>query len=257
MGTAVRAWRPRVPGVAEVLHAAFTDHAYPMHTHDEWALLLVDRGGVHYDLHRDSHDADPTTVMLLPPHVPHDGRTADLHKRVVYLEPDALDAGLIGPAVDHPHLPDPLLRRRIAQLHRAFDDDLLEAESRLGPITERLRTHLAPRLPAPVQRADRPLARRLRDLLDARLADGLTLDEAGRILHASPTHLVRSFGREFGLPPHTYVTGRRIDRARHLLLDGVPPAEVATAVGFHDQAHLTRHFRKMLGVGPARFAGRR
>ncbi|TCK22488.1 helix-turn-helix domain-containing protein [Pseudonocardia endophytica] len=257
MGSAVRAWRPGVPGIAEVLHATFTDHAYPMHTHDEWTLLLVDRGGVRYELHRDSHDADRSTVMLLPPQVPHDGRTADLHKRVVYLEAGALEAELIGPAVDQPHLPDPLLRRRIAELHGALDDDALEAESRLGPITERLRTHLAPRLDVPVRLADRPLARRLRDLLDARLVDGVTLDEAGRILHASPTHLVRSFGREFGLPPHTYVTGRRIDRARHLLLDGVPPAEVATAVGFHDQAHLTRHFTKMLGVGPARFAGRR
>jgi AraC-like DNA-binding protein len=257
MGSAVRAWRPGVPGIAEVLHATFTDHAYPMHTHDEWTLLLVDRGGVHYDLHRDSHDADSAVVMLLPPHVPHDGRTTDLHKRVVYLETGALGTDLVGPAVDRPHLPDPLLRTRIGQLHRALDDDALEAESRLGPITERLRAHLAPREAPQARRADRPLARRLRDLLDARLVEGLTLDEAGRILHASPTHLVRAFGREFGLPPHTYVTGRRIDRARHLLLDGVPPAEVATAVGFHDQAHLTRHFRRMLGVGPARFAGRR
>jgi hypothetical protein len=75
MGSAVRAWRPGVPGIAEVLHATFTDHAYPMHTHDEWTLLLVDRGGVHYDLHHESHDAGSTTVMLLPPQVPHDGRT--------------------------------------------------------------------------------------------------------------------------------------------------------------------------------------
>lgn len=258
MGTAVRAWRPGVPGITEVLHAAFTDHAYPMHTHDEWTLLLVDRGGVHYDLHHDSHDADTAVVMLLPPHVPHNGRTADLHKRVVYLDHDALPTDLVGPAVDRPHLSDPLLRDRIAQLHRSLGHgDALEAESRLGPITERLRTHLAPRLTPPHRLADRPLARRLRDLLDTRLVEGLTLDEAGRILHASPTHLVRAFGREFGLPPHTYVTGRRIDRARHLLLDGVRPAEVATAVGFHDQAHLARHFTKMLGVGPARFAGRR
>lgn len=231
MGTEVRAWRPRVPGITEVLHAAFTDHAYPMHTHDEWTLLLVDRGGVRYDLHHDEHDADTAVVMLLPPHVPHDGRTTDLHKRVVYLDHSSLPTELIGAAVDRPHLPDPLLRNRIAQLHGALTGgDELEAESRLGPITERLRSHLAPRdAPAP-RLEDRPLARRLRDLLDTRLVEGLTLDEAGRILHASPTHLVRCFGREFGLPPHTYVTGRRIDRARHLLLDGVAPAEVATSV---------------------------
>jgi AraC-like DNA-binding protein len=70
------------------------------------------------------------------------------------------------------------------------------------------------------------------------------------------TQLVRAFSREFGLPPHRYATGRRIDRARKLLLDGMPAAEVAVAVGFYDQAHLTRHFRRMLGTTPAAFARR-
>ena len=40
----VQAWRPDVPGVSEVLHAYFPDHAYPLHTHDTWTLLLVDAG---------------------------------------------------------------------------------------------------------------------------------------------------------------------------------------------------------------------
>ena len=37
----VRAWRPAVPGVAEVFHARFVSHAYPVHTHDTWTLLIV------------------------------------------------------------------------------------------------------------------------------------------------------------------------------------------------------------------------
>ena len=40
----VHAWRPDVPGVDEVLHAHFTEHAYPAHTHEHWTLLLVDTG---------------------------------------------------------------------------------------------------------------------------------------------------------------------------------------------------------------------
>ncbi|MGY1840981.1 MULTISPECIES: helix-turn-helix domain-containing protein [unclassified Modestobacter] len=60
-------------------------------------------------------------------------------------------------------------------------------------------------------------------------------------------------GSRHGLPPRRYLTGRRVDRARRLLLAGVPPAEVATAAGFYDQAHLTRHFRRMLGTTPAAY----
>ena len=51
----IRAWRPAVPGVAEVFHARFTDHAYPMHAHADWTLLIIDSGVVGYDLDRHAH----------------------------------------------------------------------------------------------------------------------------------------------------------------------------------------------------------
>ncbi|MGY1782513.1 helix-turn-helix domain-containing protein [Geodermatophilus sp. SYSU D01036] len=101
---------------------------------------------------------------------------------------------------------------------------------------------------------DDPLADRLRDLLDARLADGVSLEATAAGWGVHPTHLGRAFTRRHGLPPHRYLTGRRADRARRLLLDGLPAAEVATAVGFFDQAHLTRHSRRMPATTPAAFA---
>ena len=58
----------------------------------------------------------------------------------------------------------------------------------------------------------------------------------------------------FGIAPHQYLTSRRVDRARRLLLDGRPPGEVAALTGFHDQSHLTRHFRRLVGVTPGRYA---
>ncbi|ESU46140.1 AraC family transcriptional regulator [Streptomyces sp. HCCB10043] len=56
------------------------------------------------------------------------------------------------------------------------------------------------------------------------------------------------------MPPHQYVTARRVDLARRLLLEGVSPGEAAGAVGFHDQSHLTRHFKRIAGTTPGRFA---
>jgi AraC-like DNA-binding protein len=74
------------------------------------------------------------------------------------------------------------------------------------------------------------------------------------VLHTHPAHLVRRFTAAFGLPPHRYLTGRRIEAARGRLLAGEPISDVAVAVGFHDQAHLHRHFAKLVGTTPARFA---
>ena len=72
-------------------------------------------------------------------------------------------------------------------------------------------------------------------------------------LGRSVPHLVRSFTREFGVSPHAYLIGRRIDAARRVLLQGARPADVAADLGFYDQAHFTRHFRRHLAVTPARF----
>lgn len=255
----VTAWRPRVPGVVEVFHAHYTEYAYPMHVHDAWTLLVVDDGAVRYDLDRHEHGTPHGTVTLLPPHVPHNGEPvteAGFRKRVLYLEPGALDAGLIGAAVDAPDLRDPLLRRRVGQLHSALarPGDELEAESRLVLVRERLRHHLRPR---PVHRPlpeGRPLAHRLRELLDERTAQGVALGEAAALVHAHPAHLVRAFSAAFGIAPHQYLMSRRVEHARRLLLAGQPASEVAALSGFYDQAHLTRHFKRLVGVPPGRYA---
>lgn len=258
-GEQVRAWRPHVPGVGEVLHAHFTEHAYPAHTHDLWTVLLVDTGGVAYDLEHRSHDAAAGSLTVLPPHVPHDGRAAlatGFDKRVVYLDDRWLPPDLIGSAVARPTIDDDELRRSIALLHEALatPGDELEAESRLALISERMIVHLDHRADAPRPGREPVLARRLRDLLDDDLTGVPTLESLATGLGAHPTQLIRAFSREYGMPPHRYVTGRRIDRARALLLDGVPASAVAVTVGFHDQAHLSRHFRRTLGVTPGAYA---
>jgi AraC-like DNA-binding protein len=264
----VTAWQPPIAGLREVLHADFPEHAYPMHTHDSWTLLIIDAGLVRYDLDRHQQCAVTSQVTLLPPNVPHDGHSAHpsgFRKRVLYLEPDMLGGTLIeehrperdftGVAVDQPGLTDPALRHRLHQLHDvlAWRTEDLEAQSRLLLIRERLQEHLRRPGKESARRRDPGVAGRLRELLDARVQAGITLDEAALALHTHPTHLVRAFSREYGLPPHLYLTGRRVELARKHLLAGRPAAEVAVLAGFYDQSHLTRHFRRMLGVSPTRY----
>lgn len=257
----VRAWRPQVPGVHEVLHAEFHTHAYPLHTHAEWTLLLIDAGEVAYRLDDRELRAPTGTLTILPPGVPHDGRAASgttgFRKRVAYVAPEWLADDLVGRAVDGPLLAHPVAAGAAARMHRAFTEggDGLRAESELLVIRRLAIRELAGRrLRAGAHRRDEPLAARLRSLLDDRVTGAPTLADAAVELGASATRLVRAFTTAYGIPPHRYLTGRRVDLARHLLLTGMPPAEVAAAVGFYDQAHLTRHFARTLGVTPARFA---
>lgn len=267
----MRAWRPAVPGVAEVFHARFTAHQYPMHTHSAWTLLIIDDGAVRYDLDRHERDALTDLVTLLPPDVPHNGAAATtdgFRKRVLYLDHGQLPADLVGACVDAPGIADPRLRTLVDRAHGALAcrGDEFAAESYLTLALERLRWHLGHAVPRPVpppvrvpggsaagSRRSGP-AYRLRELLDGRITAGVTLDEAAALLHFDPAYLVRAFNREFGLPPHRYLTACRVDRARRLLLGGAPVGVAATEAGFFDQPHLTRHFTRIVGLPPGRFA---
>ncbi|MET9361656.1 AraC family transcriptional regulator [Streptomyces sp. NPDC006632] len=195
---------------------------------------------------------------LLPPGVPHDGRTVTacgFRKRNLSLGGSVLPQGLAGRAVAAPVFDDGMLRCRIDQLHTALihAGDGFEAESRLSFIRERLRFHLAGLQPRASGREANRLAVELRELLDSRTHSGLSLHEAAATLHAHPTHLIRCLKQTYGLPPHAYLTGERIEHARRLLLDGHRPVEVAAPVGMHDQAHLNRHFTRHVGTTPARY----
>lgn len=260
---AIRAWKPAVPGIREVLHARFTDHAYPPHTHDAWTLFVVDDGAIRYDLDGRARSAAPTSVSVLPPWVTHDGRPATsvgYRKRVLYVEPEVFGESRIGHAVDAPTLPDPRLRGAVDRLHASLEspDDAIEAETRFAFVVERVRAALSAG-PGPAPDATdtpRDLAEALRAWLDARLTESVTLADAATHLDASVTVLARAFARDFGIPPHAYVIGRRLDLARDRILDGEPLAVVAADLGFADQAHLTRAFKRFLGTTPGRFASR-
>jgi AraC-like DNA-binding protein len=275
-GESIVAWKPPIAGLREVLHARFTTHAYPLHTHDTWTLFIVDDGAIRYDLDRHARGAVPSMVSILPPHVVHDGRPATgdgFRKRVLYLETSLLGEQLIGRAVDQPVLPDASLRSAVASLHDALGcvDDLLEADTRLAFVSERIRAALGeptsrastqsprPRRPARAPRPQRPRiddAERLRDYLDARTFEAVTLTAAAADLGSSVTQLARAFSGTFHIAPHAYVLGRRLDAARDRILAGQPLADVALEVGFSDQAHLTRRFKRFLGTTPGRFGER-
>jgi AraC-like DNA-binding protein len=232
---------------------------YPPHTHDTWTVFIVDEGAISYNLEARHRGAAGARVTILPPHVVHDGRPANVdgfRKRVLYLGPEVLDDRMIGRAVDDPDIEDPALVRRISLLHRTLKDPVesLAAETLLAAVSLRLLEHLGDRTDPTDGRPDEGVASDLRDLLDEHRFEPLTLTEAGRILHMSPAHLVRCFSRRFGIAPHRYLLARRIEAARRRLLDGEPITQVATSVGFHDQAHLTRHFKRHVGTTPARYA---
>ncbi len=78
--------------------------------------------------------------------------------------------------------------------------------------------------------------------------------ELARVANLSEFHLARMFAVSFGMPPHAWITQRRIDRARSLLRNtDLPLEQIAAQCGYADPSHLSHRFRSELKVSPGNY----
>lgn len=152
---------------------------------------------------------------------------------------------------------DPLLgqlARTLADEVRDRTADRLLADCLIAAVALRVVQRFAPGIPR--ERPD-PSSARLRravDYIEAHLDRELTLAELAGVACLSPFHFSRCFKRAFGVGPHRYLTQRRVERAKEMVLrSGQSLAAVAQAVGFADQSHFTAAFRRETGTTPGRF----
>jgi AraC family transcriptional regulator len=95
-------------------------------------------------------------------------------------------------------------------------------------------------------------ARKIRDYIDAHIAESLTVAELCALIQRSDAHFSRSFRRTFGESPHAFVIRRRLKwAAQYMLQTDASLSEIALRCGFTDHAHLCKHFRRLTGTTPA------
>jgi transcriptional regulator GlxA family with amidase domain len=92
------------------------------------------------------------------------------------------------------------------------------------------------------------------DFIQANSTENITLARIAKLTGLSTFHLIRVFTAQVGMPPHAYLNQVRINHARKLLAAGRSIARVASETGFVDQSHLSKHFKRLLGVTPGKYA---
>ncbi|MEM5338441.1 helix-turn-helix domain-containing protein [Paraburkholderia azotifigens] len=92
--------------------------------------------------------------------------------------------------------------------------------------------------------------------IEANFDKTVSLAQLAEISALSVSRFATVFRQQVGLSPYRYLCGVRVRRAQALLLAGVPGAVVATEVGFFDQSHLARHFKRFCGMTPSGFVRR-
>ena len=256
--------RVEVMGGFDYLLAAYKKQIFPRHAHDEYLIGLIQSGTHDVWCRGELWHADAGAIATFAPGEPHFGGAGiddGWSQRIVYL-PEQLVQEVMRDVAGVPQgtlsfrLPfqhDRHAEQGLRQLFALFDADAsaLEVEEGLHDVL--------PRLFIGSESADRgvksaPAAlERVRDYLHAHVEHAMRLSDLAAIAGLPKGTLIAGFKANFGVPPQRYLIQVRLDKARTLLRQGGGIAEAAYAVGFADQAHLTRHFRAVLGVTPARY----
>ncbi|ABE36591.1 helix-turn-helix domain protein [Paraburkholderia xenovorans LB400] len=137
------------------------------------------------------------------------------------------------------------VRQRIRATGQSAPDNVAQGEDDMGGVVD----YAAGNSSASMSRA----IRRSIVLIESSFAQPVSLATLAAAAGLSVSRFATLFRKEVGMPPHRYVCLVRIGHARRLLRDGVPPCAVATEVGFFDQSHFGRHFRRVVGVTPGHF----
>jgi AraC-like DNA-binding protein len=126
----------------------------------------------------------------------------------------------------------------------------LAQQGLLTQVVARLAAH-AERRPPPPSGVEEPRAiARAKAYLEHRCRDAVSLDELAEVAGLTRFRLAQAFTRAVGLPPHAWQILVRIERSRELLAQGMSAAAAASESGFCDQAHFSRHFRRIMRVTP-------
>jgi AraC-like DNA-binding protein len=264
----VKVWRAADLHDAEMLKGAYVQHVYPWHSHEALCLGLVVDGAIGLRTKRRSGLARRGSFVLINSDELHYGSPAAREGwrcRTIHIQPSAIrttaqeitsiassfEIAFQGPTLDDPHLARDLLR-----LHRLSERGgaSLERQSLIvSVISWLLANHAETRLHVEGAAKEPVAVLRAREYLDENLSDKVKLDDLAAFAGLAPFRLLRAFHRAVGLTPHSYQMQARVRLAHSLIRQQQSLADVAVAVGFADQAHLTRVFKSIMGATPGQF----
>jgi AraC-like DNA-binding protein len=257
-------WRVAGLETMELLRGDGVKQEYPRHWHEE-IYLCVTLGGTSYlDCRGTSLVARRGTMAIVAPGDIHANRKIGCSFRCMLMEFSALrnsveqfvernfhSLGFRSGLIEDPHTIGRFLR-----VHRSLEGDepgLGRDDLAFSFLHELAVRHSAESIPLPRNGNEDFAVLRTKQFLDEHYAERVSLHQLARLMGLSAYHLNRSFCQKIGMPPHQYQVQVRIVKAKSFLRLGRSISETASLVGFVDQSHFTRHFKRCVGVTPGKF----
>ncbi len=238
---------------------------FPNHFHDYYVIGFIENGQRYLSCKNREYTVAPGDLLLFNPRDNHtceqvDGKTLDY--RCINIQSEIMSKAVLEitgknylpyftpSVVFHSELV-PLLR----ELHLMIMEE--EADFRKEETFYFLLEHLIEEYTgreAPTEKLE-PSAetKAICEFLERNHMKNITLDDLSSLTGLSKYHLLRTFTKQKGISPYSYMETIRIDRAKKLLEQGVMPIDAAIQTGFTDQSHFSNFFKKFIGLTPKQY----
>lgn len=259
----------RVPGweAIEVIRGRAVVRECPRHWHEEIHICLIEAGGGTLSFNGSSYETPPESLFIVQPgemHGNHTDNPSGCSYRTLNIAPEIYKRLLLQVTGSEnysfwlrtPIIFDADIIQLFRKAHRTFESSSsnLERDSLLMELFAKIIfRYCGDQTNSQKIKNERYAIRKVCEYLEQNLAENILLKDLSEIANLSPFHFSRTFLLEKGLPPHAYQTQLRIIRAKHLLLSGEALSSVASIVGFADQSHFTRHFKRIVGTTPGQY----
>ena len=245
----------------ERAEAHFVGQAFSPHRHDSYAIGVTLRGVQAFSYRGEQRYCLPGQCHILHPDETHDGGagTEDgFGYRIIYIDPSLVQEALGGkplPFVAAPVVEASILSMAFASAVWAMDepiDDLARCE--IACMIADTLVALSSSTGKNVQPLRLASLRRVRDMIAACPAEPHSAKEFERLSGLDRWTMARQFRSAFGTSPGNFRKMRQLDAVRRSVLQGASLAEASADAGFADQSHVSRHFKRALGLTPGRWA---
>ena len=255
-------------GVKPAARGGLAGGAFPVHSHDEYTIVRIEAGRSAFLAGDRVWRGEAGALVVIGPGVPHGGGATDgvpVRYRSIVVPKAVMggagaawaggDAGALAlPTFHRPIVQDPALSAAFGGLHErlmASPDPKHECDALRALLRDLVLKHATPEAGESAREPRR--IRVVREHLAQNLTESASLDRLSDLVGVSPFYLQRTFKAATRMSPREYLTDLRIKRARELLREGVTPRVVAGRVGFFDQSHFTRAFRRLTGLTPGQY----
>jgi AraC-like DNA-binding protein/mannose-6-phosphate isomerase-like protein (cupin superfamily) len=238
---------------------------FPAHFHEYYVIGFIEKGQRHLVCKGEEYIINPGDLLLFNPYDTHsceqiDGKTLDY--RCINVTPEVMKKAMLEindneclPCFQQNVLYHSEIVCNLRELHLKIsqgDSELKKEELFLYLLEELIQMHSDLTIQFPVSETSNEI-KTICNYLEENYTKTITLNDLSNLTGWSKFHLLRSFTKQKGISPYSYLETIRVNHAKKLLEQGVKPIEVSFLTGFSDQSHLTKFFKRQVGLTPKQY----